>query len=88
MRLRAKDVFQVPVFQHGRRDAGGDPHEFYETYIAPYKGELEVWYQDNLTFMTDFKIIFLTAWVILFPESKLMETWFKDLPALPEALKI
>ena len=65
-----------------------DPHEFYETHIAPYKGELEVWYQDNLTFMTDFKIIFLTAWVILFPESKLMETWFKHLPVLPEALKI
>lgn len=69
-------------------NAGGDPHEFYETHIAPYKGELEVWYQENLTFMTDFKIIFLTAWVILFPESKLMESWFKDLPALPEALKI
>ncbi|MCZ4696336.1 sugar transferase [Ancylomarina euxinus] len=69
-------------------NAGGDPHEFYETHIAPYKGELEVWYQENLTFMTDFKIIFLTAWVIIFPESKLMETWFKDLPDLPEALKI
>tara|TARA_R110001583_G_scaffold58103_1_gene173450 strand:+ start:23025 stop:23702 length:678 start_codon:yes stop_codon:yes gene_type:complete len=68
-------------------NAGGDPHEFYEKHIAPYKGELEVWYQNNLTFMTDFKIIFLTAWVILFPESKLMEKWFKDLPALPEGLK-
>ena len=68
-------------------NAGGNPHEFYEQHIAPYKGALEVWYQKNLSFVTDFKIIFITAWVILFPESKLMEKLFKDLPILPKALQ-
>ncbi len=57
-----------------------DPHEFYKRVIAPYKGELEIWYQKNCSFLLDLKLIFLTAWVILFPKSKLYEKWFKDLP--------
>ncbi len=57
-----------------------DPHEFYKRVIAPYKGELEIWYQNNSSFFLDLKLIFLTAWVILFPSSKLYEKWFKNLP--------
>ena len=57
-----------------------DPHEFYKRVIAPYKGELEIWYQNNCSFFLDLKLIFLTAWVILFPNSKLYEKWFKGLP--------
>tara|TARA_Y100001958_G_C21235165_1_gene561432 strand:- start:461 stop:1132 length:672 start_codon:yes stop_codon:yes gene_type:complete len=57
-----------------------DPHEFYKRVIAPYKGELELWYQKNISFFLDIKLIFLTVWVILFPSSKLYEKWFKDLP--------
>jgi len=59
---------------------GEDPHEFYKRVIAPYKGELEMWYQQHNSFILDLKLIFLTAWVILFPASKLHEKWFKDLP--------
>jgi len=57
-----------------------DPHEFYKRVIAPYKGELEMWYQGHRTFFLDLQLIFLTAWVILFPKSRLYEKWFKDLP--------
>ena len=57
-----------------------DPHEFYKRVIAPYKGELEIWYQKNCSFYLDLQLIFLTAWVILVPNSKLYEKWFKDLP--------
>ena len=57
-----------------------DPHEFYKRVIATYKGELEMWYQDHRSFFLDLQLIFLTAWVILFPESRLYEKWFKDLP--------
>jgi lipopolysaccharide/colanic/teichoic acid biosynthesis glycosyltransferase len=57
-----------------------DPHEFYKRVIAPYKGELEMWYQDHRSFFLDLQLIFMTAWVILFPESRLYEKWFKDLP--------
>ena len=56
------------------------PHEFYEQYIAPYKGELEMWYNQHKGFWVDLMIIFLTAWVIVFPGSKLMYRVFNDLP--------
>ena len=57
-----------------------DPHEFYKRVIAPYKGELEMWYQSHKSFILDLQLIFMTAWVILSPESRLYEKWFKDLP--------
>ncbi|MDC0910349.1 sugar transferase, partial [Flavobacteriaceae bacterium] len=57
-----------------------DPHDFYKRIIAPYKGELEMWYQSNCSFLLDLQLIFMTAWVILVPTSKLYEKWFKDLP--------
>lgn len=57
-----------------------DPHEFYKRVIAPYKGELEMWYQKNNSFFLDLQLIFITAWVILFPDSKIYEKCFKNLP--------
>ena len=57
-----------------------DPHEFYKRVIAPYKGELEMWYQENRSFFLDLQLIFMTAWVILFPKSYLYKKWFKNLP--------
>ena len=63
------------------------PREVYERIIAPYKGELEIWYQKHLSLYTDLMIIFLTAWVILFPKSQLYYKIFRDLPVRPEALR-
>lgn len=54
--------------------------QFYAQYIAPAKGELELWYQRHLSFRTDCLIIFLTAWVIVFPKSNLLRKVFTDLP--------
>ena len=56
------------------------PHECYARVILPYKGALELWYQRHFSFYTDFMILFLTAWYIVFPKSKLVSQWFKDLP--------
>jgi lipopolysaccharide/colanic/teichoic acid biosynthesis glycosyltransferase len=56
------------------------PHEFYDKQIAPYKGELELWYQQKQSFWVDLMIIFLTVWVVIFPKSRLMYKVFKDLP--------
>ena len=56
------------------------PHECYKEIILPYKGELEIWYQTNCSLFLDLQLIFMTAWVILVPTSKLYEKWFKDLP--------
>ena len=57
------------------------PHEFYETVIAPYKGALEMWYNSHKNLYVDFMLLFLTFWVIIFPDSKLMYKIFKDLPS-------
>ena len=62
------------------KNNGGDVWEFYKGKIYPFKGELEIWYQNHKSFILDIKLIFLTAWVVLFPISKLYERWFKDLP--------
>ena len=62
-------------------------NEFYAMYISPYKGELELWYQKKISFFTDFMIIFLTIWVILFPKSNLVFKVFNDLPVKPDFLK-
>ncbi len=64
--------------------AEGDPHEYYKNVIAPYKGELEMWYQANASFWLDLKVIFLTAWVILFSKSELPHKILKSLPPKPD----
>ncbi|MEZ4906397.1 MAG: sugar transferase [Saprospiraceae bacterium] len=69
------------------RDEGGDTWDFYKNKIYPYKGDLELWYQENASMITDFKIIFLTVWLIIFPDSDLPETFFKNLPPKPDFLK-
>jgi lipopolysaccharide/colanic/teichoic acid biosynthesis glycosyltransferase len=61
--------------------------DFYENYICPYKGELELWYKENFGFWTDIKLIFCTAWVIFSPKSKLPNKIFKNLPKVPVNLK-
>jgi lipopolysaccharide/colanic/teichoic acid biosynthesis glycosyltransferase len=62
------------------KNNGGDLWEFYKGKIYPFKGKLEVWYQNHKSFILDMKLVILTAWVILSPTSKLYEQWFKDLP--------
>ncbi|MGB4844608.1 MAG: sugar transferase, partial [Ferruginibacter sp.] len=59
-----------------------DPKAMYAT-IYPYKGALELWYKKNASLYTDFMIIFLTAWSILFPKNQLTHKIFKDLPVRP-----
>jgi lipopolysaccharide/colanic/teichoic acid biosynthesis glycosyltransferase len=57
-----------------------DPKDFYNSVIAPYKGALEMWYLENISFKTDFLILFLTAWYIVFPNSMLTSKIFPTLP--------
>ncbi len=65
-----------------------DPELFYIENITPYKAELESWFVKNQNLLLYFKIILVTAWVIIFPNSKIFETVLKDLPSLPESLKL
>ncbi|MDT8394729.1 MAG: sugar transferase [Bacteroidales bacterium] len=67
-------------------ESGMDPHEFDKKFIAPYKGALEIWYQENISFVTDVKLVICTVWVILFPHSELPYRFFNELPAKPVEL--
>jgi len=62
------------------KNSGGDPWVYYKENIYPYKGELEIWYQNNKSFNLDIKLIFITAWTVLNPSSQIVFRWFKDLP--------
>jgi len=57
-----------------------NPHDFYKRVIAPYKGELELWYHSHRSVFLDSQLIFMTAWAIVSPETRLYEKWFEDLP--------
>jgi lipopolysaccharide/colanic/teichoic acid biosynthesis glycosyltransferase len=57
------------------------PHECYRQVILPYKGAVEMWYQQHYSFYTDFMVLFLTAWYIVFSKSNLVHKVFPSLPA-------
>ncbi len=59
------------------------PEECYRDVILPHKGALELWYQQHQNFYTDFMLLFLTAWYVVFPQSKLV---LKIFPSLPKAI--
>ena len=60
---------------------GEDPREIYKQKVAPYKGALELWYGQNISFMVDVKIMILTFWIIIFSDSELHYKWLKNLPS-------
>jgi lipopolysaccharide/colanic/teichoic acid biosynthesis glycosyltransferase len=57
------------------------PHECYRQIILPYKGAVEVWYQQHVSLYTDIMMLFLTAWYIIFSHSHLV---YKVFPSLPK----
>lgn len=65
------------------RDKGGDTWDFYQNTIYPFKGLVEKWYQENQSFVLDFKLILATALVVLFPKLNIVPLFFKGLPERP-----
>jgi lipopolysaccharide/colanic/teichoic acid biosynthesis glycosyltransferase len=56
------------------------PHdEFYQRYIAPYKGQLEMWYYQNQSMVLDMKLIALTMIVVLYPHIN-VKKYLKNIP--------
>jgi len=56
------------------------PLECYRQEIAPYKGDLELWYIENQSLALDLKLLFLTAVAVLAPSSKLHEKLLSAAP--------
>jgi len=63
-----------------QRDAGLDTWAYYKDVIYPHKGRVEQWYQANQSFWVDLKVLLLTAWVIVSPESDAFSRAFPDVP--------
>jgi lipopolysaccharide/colanic/teichoic acid biosynthesis glycosyltransferase len=66
--------------------ASREPERFYDDVIMPYKGRLEEWYVSHQGIRTYVLTIFITAWVVAFPKSRLVWRLFPGLPAPPAAL--
>ena len=69
-------------------DGRDDPIGFYNENITPYKSDLEIWFIQNNSLWLYIKAIFVTAWVVIFPTSKIADRAFIGIPELPESLKI
>lgn len=61
--------------------------DFYVSTIAPYKGKLENWFVVNNSPKIYFLAIFVTAWAVVSPSTRLVWRLFKDLPEPPSELK-
>lgn len=66
--------------------ASAEPEKFYDDVIMPYKGKLEEWYVANQGLWTYLACIAVTAWVVLFPNSRAVWKVFPKLPKPPVAL--
>jgi len=64
-------------------ESGEDYHAFYSREVAPFKGQIELWYKRRRSFLLDIKIILVTAWVVIFPRSNILRLTFPCLPKHP-----
>jgi lipopolysaccharide/colanic/teichoic acid biosynthesis glycosyltransferase len=64
-----------------------DKKSFHQNVINPYKAMLESWYVDNASVVNYFKIIFITALVVLKPNSCIWKKAFKGLAPIPQELE-
>lgn len=77
------------IFRDEERLLNGlkEPMKFYKEHIIPYKSELELWFVKNNSLWIYIKIIFVTAWVVIFPSSSIADKVFHGIPKLPDSLK-
>ncbi|MEI8299714.1 MAG: sugar transferase, partial [Pseudomonadota bacterium] len=73
------------VFRNEERLLFGhpDPLDYYRCVIAPYKAELELWFIFHRSLRLYFCVIFITAWVVMFPDSKIVWNLLVGLPKAP-----
>ncbi len=62
--------------KHSKKDAV----TCYKEDIAPFKGQLEVWYAKRQNFFLDISLIFITIVVVFNPKSKILTKIYTDLP--------
>ena len=65
-----------------------DQARCYSGIIAPYKGQVELWYIKRQNFKSYMLLILLTLWIIPFPNSQIYFRLFPDLPRPPVELEL
>lgn len=61
---------------------GEEPVKIYSENIAPYKGELEIWFVKNRSIMLYFTLIFCTLLVLFFKNTDLIWRLYPNLPVV------
>lgn len=59
---------------------GRDPERYYREVIAPYKGELELWFIRRRGLALYLKLVALTIWAVVWPGRVPYRSIFPDLP--------
>ena len=54
----------------------------YKNEIIPAKTKLELWYKDNRSFWGDIALMFITSWVVIFPDSDVLNSVFSEIPRI------
>ena len=65
---------------------GKNSIKFYFLTIAPYKGELEIWFVKNYSILNYIILIYLTIHSLIFQKSKIIWRVFKNLPIPPNKI--
>ncbi|WP_376694395.1 sugar transferase [Wenzhouxiangella sp. EGI_FJ10409] len=63
-----------------------DADRLYDELVMPYKGQLEQWYVRNQSLAVYFAAIIMTAWVVIFPNSRILWRSFPSLPTPPDQI--
>ena len=77
------------IFRNEEEILSGDDSsmQFYKDVIAPYKGSLEDWYVNNNNISIYIKSIFVTAFAVFRPDTRIAWNIFPDLPTPPVQLR-
>jgi lipopolysaccharide/colanic/teichoic acid biosynthesis glycosyltransferase len=59
------------------------PSVLYKEFIAPYKGQLELWYLEHRSFYVDFMLLLLTIVAIFSNNDRIVYRVFPSLPQRP-----
>lgn len=79
------------VFRNEERllsEAAGSHEHLYSAVIAPYKGELELWFIRNHGLGLYFLLIALTVLIVIFPRASAYQRLLRDLPSPPKELQL
>ena len=64
-----------------------NPREFYDSVIAPYKAELDLWYRENMNVKVYLELIIITCLVVLGAHPSILFKYFSKMPLPPIELK-